>query len=142
MDFAFAFDFAFALVHGGTSKSSKTINMSEDIYGGINGSMLYPIVHFFAACFTKWVFMGKVKTDRLYGHRSWMHARWVLSYQFLNKSIRVNSEFYAGTGWYSIAARLLGSKVGRNANFKWARGRRLRVRRLLLHGQHGRRLRP
>ena len=30
------FDYVFALVHGGTSKSSKTYNMSEDVFGGIN----------------------------------------------------------------------------------------------------------
>jgi len=90
-----------------------------NFYGGVNGAMLYPIVHFLAACVTKWIFMGRVDKTKVYGHRSWMHARWVLSYQFLNKSIRVNAEFYQNTGWYSFAAKLLGTKVGRNANFKW-----------------------
>ena len=30
------FDFGFVLTEGGTSKMSKTINVSEDIFGGIN----------------------------------------------------------------------------------------------------------
>lgn len=87
--------------------------------GGINGAVLLPVAHFLCACATKWIFLGKVNTEKYYPHRGWMHAKWVLCYQFLNKSVRINAEFYQGTSWYSIAARLLGSKVGRNANFKW-----------------------
>ena len=76
-----------------------------NFYGGLTGAILHPIVHFLAACATKWMFMGRVDPTKVYGHRSWMHAKWILSHQFLNKSVRVNSDFYQGTGWYAIAAR-------------------------------------